>query len=135
MENNKHASEELQELKQKLQARMESLQQEYQEAKENYQSVVRTLGLLGIKPLLDLNPGTALSVITPAFRGLTQAQALEKIARDRGGRLKIREAKKIMLEAGLIKTAKNANNIIYNVIQREEGKFRRIAPGEYELVA
>jgi hypothetical protein len=82
-----------------------------------------------------MNPSLATAPVTPAFRGLTQAQALEKIAKNGNGRFRIKDAKRILLDAGLIKTAKNANNIIYNVIQREEGKFRRISPGEYELVA
>ena len=113
---------------------MESLQQEYQQAKDQYQSVTTTIRLLGFKTGIDLTPFQESAIIT-GFRGLTQAQALEKIARGNGGRFKMKDAKRILLDAGLIKTAKNANNILYNVIQREEGKFKRVAPGEYELVA
>jgi hypothetical protein len=135
MENNKQLYTELEELKLKLQARMESLQHEYNEAKAQYQSVVTTLGLLGFKPSgLRLDPQAGTGTFPFGFKGLTQAQALERIAKNNNGRFKIKEAKRILLEAGLIRTAKNANNIIYNVIVREEGKFRRIAPGEYELV-
>lgn len=134
MDNTNQTLVELTELREKLQAKMESLQQDYQQAKEQYQSVTTTIGLLGFKTGLDLSPFHD-STIVPGFRGLTQAQALEKIAKNNGGRFKMKEAKRILLGAGLIKTAKNANNILYNVIQREEGKFKRVAPGEYELVA
>jgi len=133
MDTNTLVVTELEQLKQSLQARLDSLQVELNETKAKYQSVLTTLELLGHKKRLDLSeaPGAEFSWL----RGLTQAQALERIAKKNGGRVKVRDAKRILLSAGLIKTPKNANNIIFNVIQRVEGKFRRIAPGEYELVA
>jgi len=134
MENNKQAFQELEELKQRLQAKMESLQQELQDTKLKYQSVLTTLELLGYKTGLNLSSESTIADIS-GFKGLTQFQALQRIARNNNGRFRLKDAKRILLGAGLIKTAKNANNIIYNVIQREEGKFKRVAPGEYELVA
>src|SRR5438445_7314864 len=103
---------------------MQALQEEFQEAKDKYQSVTTTLNLLGYKTGIDLPPAEGVPVFS-GFKGLTQAQALEKIAKTNGGRFKMKDAKRILLNAGLIRTAKNANNILYNVIQREEGKFRR----------
>jgi len=68
------------------------------------------------------------------FRGLTQVQALVKIARDSGNnRFRLRDAKNLLLEAGLVKSKKNAGTILFTAIQRSE-KFKRIAPGEYELI-
>jgi len=134
METNSQAFVELEELRQKLQAKMQALQEEFQQTKNKYQSVITTLNLLGYKTGIDLTPAEGVAVIS-GFKGLTQAQALERIAKNNGGRFKMKDAKRILLDAGLIRTAKNANNILYNVIQREEGKFRRVAPGEYELVA
>ena len=132
MEVNKAAIDELEELRIRLQAKIQSLQQEIQETKIKYQSVTTTLELLGFKTRLDLSAPLS---ETSVLKGLTQAQALERIAKNNGGRVKVRDAKRILLGAGLIKTPKNANNIIFNVIQREEGKYRRVSPGEYELVA
>ena len=69
------------------------------------------------------------------FRGLTQVQALVKLAKDSGmNRFKMRDAKRILVEAGLIKNPKNANTILFTAIQRSE-KFKRVAPGEYELIS
>ena len=133
MDTNKHVFDELEELKRKLQARMEALQLEYKETKDKYQSVVTTLGLLGFQTSVVLGTPSEGPFI-PGFKGLTQAQALERLAKSNGGRFKMRDAKRALLDAGLIKTAKNANNILYNVIQREEGKWKRVAPGEYALV-
>ena len=68
------------------------------------------------------------------FRGLTQVQALVKIAKDSGtNRFRIKEAKKLLVEAGLVKSKKNASTILLTAVQRSE-KFKRVAPGEYELL-
>ncbi len=68
------------------------------------------------------------------FKGMTQVQGLIKIAKDNGNnRFRLQDAKKILLEAGLVKSKKNASVILYTAIQRSE-KFKRVAPGEYELI-
>jgi len=82
----------------------------------------------GAASKVELNPHVK------EFRGLTQVQALIKIAKDNGtNRFALRDAKKILLEAGVVRSRKNANNILYTAIQRS-GKFKRVAPGEYEVV-
>jgi len=44
-----------------------------------------------------------------SFRGMTQVQALVKLATDSGnGRFKLKEAKRTLLEAGLVRSKKNA---------------------------
>jgi hypothetical protein len=69
-----------------------------------------------------------------SLKGLTQVQALIKIAKDNGNnRFKLKEAKKLLLDAGLVKSKKNASTILFTAIQRSE-KFMRVAPGEYELL-
>jgi hypothetical protein len=68
------------------------------------------------------------------FKDLTQVQALTKIAKDSGNnRFRLNDAKKILLDAGLVKSKKNASTILFTAIQRSE-KFKRVAPGEYELI-
>ena len=68
------------------------------------------------------------------FKGLTQVEGLIKVARDSGkNRFKLREAKKILLDAGLVKSKKNAATILFTAIHRSE-KFKRVAPGEYEVI-
>ncbi len=69
------------------------------------------------------------------FQGLTQVEALVKIAKDNGtNRFRLKDAKKLLLDAGLVKSKKNAGTILFTAIQRSE-KFKRVAPGEYELIA
>jgi hypothetical protein len=89
-------------------------------------NVWKTKGPVAAK--IELNP------YLREFKGLTQVQALVKIAKDNGNnRFKMKEAKRLLLEAGLVKSKKNANTILFTAIQRSE-KFKRVAPGEYELL-
>ncbi|HEX4577772.1 MAG TPA: hypothetical protein VH117_10510 [Edaphobacter sp.] len=74
------------------------------------------------------------SVDVASLRGMTQIKALEKIARHNGGRLLTSDAKRYLVQAGLIKNPKNANNIIFSVIQRSN-QFERLEPGVYRLTA
>jgi len=68
------------------------------------------------------------------FKGLTQIEALVKIAKDNGNnRFRLKDAKKLLLTAGLVKSKKNASTILFTAIQRSE-RFKRVAPGEYELI-
>ena len=62
-----------------------------------------------------------------------QMNALLTIASRNGGHLKVNGAKKIMIEAGLIRTPKNAATVIYALISRSE-KFEWVVPGEYRLI-
>ena len=68
------------------------------------------------------------------FKDLTQIQALVKIAqKSPTRRFRLTEARDKLIAVGLIRSRKNATNIIFNAIQRSE-KFKRVAPGEYELI-
>jgi hypothetical protein len=66
------------------------------------------------------------------LRGLTQLQALFKIAQMNGGHFKVQEARRLMTQAGLLKSKKNASSILYTLIARS-GMFVRVAPGEYRI--
>jgi hypothetical protein len=68
----------------------------------------------------------------------THKKRLVAIAREKGGRIRVSEATDILYTKHFIKAAKRAT--AYAMIQRflremaEEGKFRKIAPGKYELI-
>jgi hypothetical protein len=77
---------------------------------------------------------TAPIVPLESLRGLTQIEALIKIARASGGKFRIADARGLLVSAGLIKSKKgNEANILFNAISRSD-KFRRVGHGEYELV-
>jgi hypothetical protein len=69
-----------------------------------------------------------------SLKGLTQIEALVKIAKASGGKFRISDARGLLMRAGLINSPKgNENNILFNAIARSE-KFKRVGYGEYELV-
>lgn len=125
----------------KLDERQAQLQAELADVTRKLESVSTTLALLDGNPMplahnVAMNEPLALSRIAldlDSLRGLTQIEALTRIAEHNGGRLETALAKKILLLAGLIKNPKNANNILFSVIQRS-GRFERIEHGVYRLV-
>ena len=65
---------------------------------------------------------------------MKQVEALTKIAEHEGGQIRTSMAKHVLVQAGLIKNPKNANNILFAVIQRS-GIFERVEPGVYRLIS
>ena len=48
-------------------------------------------------------------------------------------RVKITVARKLLVKAGRMKPTKNGYNILFTIIKRS-GKFKHVAPGEYQLL-
>ncbi len=134
-------------LRDRLDARQSELQAELEDVTRKLDSVSTTLALLegDVMPLSHRvavsipasypaqSPGIATPVDVASLRGMKQIEALTKIAQHSGGQLRTSIAKRLMLQAGLIKNPKNANNILFSVIQRS-GKFERVEPGIYRLI-
>jgi len=72
------------------------------------------------------------SIEPKALKGMTQINALVAIARKGGGQLRANEAKRLMLQAGLISNPANAASIVYTLIKRSE-RFDRVEAGIYKL--
>jgi hypothetical protein len=66
------------------------------------------------------------------LRNLTQLQAVVAIATHNRGTVKAQDAKRLMIQAKVMKETKNSTNITHNVIIRSK-KFDRVGPGEYRL--
>jgi hypothetical protein len=122
---------ELVNLKQRLEDKNQSLSRQLLEVQHQLKSVLTTLELLGRKD----TPEPEANLIFPPeqVRGLTQHQALERIAKANNGRFKLVDAKKVLVAAGLVTTPKNAYSILAGAIRRG-AKFRKVGPGEYELI-
>ncbi|MFZ2148466.1 MAG: hypothetical protein WAV28_14725, partial [Sedimentisphaerales bacterium] len=67
------------------------------------------------------------------LQGKTQVQALITIARAGNGQFKVNDAKRLMLQAGLIRNPKNAASILYTLINRNDQLFEKVKPGVYRL--
>ncbi len=121
-------------LKRRLEIQAETLAHQLSETKKQLESVSTTLELLRQDEAAGSTFMQIMNTISVGdLRGLTQLQALVKIAKSNGNRLKLTTAKELLLRSGVTKSRKNANNIIFNVIKRS-GQFRRVALGEYELI-
>jgi hypothetical protein len=126
--------EELHGLKKTLYQRVERLRGELQEAEAELQAVTKTLQLLTKgRGREEREIESKVEAFIHELHGLTQVEALVKLAKANGNRLKTKDAKRILVAAGLIKSRKNAANILFTTIQRSE-RFKRIVPGEYELM-
>lgn len=127
----KYQYQDLEELRDAVAQRVSRLRAELQETDKKLQAIITTMELLGRG---SVETEAQADSYLKQFRGLTHVQALAKVARDSGNnRFKITDATKLLVAAGLIKSKKNASNIVFSDIQRSE-KFRRVAPGEYELI-
>lgn len=67
------------------------------------------------------------------LHGKTQVQALVTIAKASNGEFRVNDAKRLMLETGLVQNPKNAASILYMVISRNEHLFEKVSPGIYRL--
>jgi hypothetical protein len=145
MRTNDATYNELLSLRDQLDMRKGTLQEELDAVNRKLQAVSTTLELLdsnvsheneAIHEDIDDNGMSEMprgrGMDISSLHGLTQLAALKKIAEHSDGVLTTTKAKQIMLLAGLIKNNKNANTVIYNVIQRSD-QFRRMGPGVYHL--
>jgi len=71
--------------------------------------------------------------LLPELQGKKQLDAMLLIASKNNGILKVNYAKRLMLEAGIIRNPKNAASILYTLISRSE-KFEKVKPGEYRCI-
>src|ERR1035438_406660 len=132
-------------IRDRLDTELADLQRKIEEVGKNLESISRTLELLD---RIEESTGTvatdetfirgsrvsAGSIDVASLRGMKQVDALEKIAQHNGGEIRTADAKRLFLQAALIKNPKNANNIIFGVIQRS-GLFERVEKGVYRLAA
>ncbi len=129
-------------LRDRLDRQQAELQKQVDEVNRNLESVSRTLELLELadnepipqpRPLTTAYGSPTDSIDIASLRGMRQVDALKKIAEHGSGQVRTAIAKRLFLRAGLIKNPKNANNILFSVIQRS-GLFERVEPGVYRLI-
>lgn len=63
----------------------------------------------------------------------TIREALEQIAKEKGGTIKVGDARRILLDAGKVKNNRNTWGMIYTVFSRS-GAFEKAGPGKFRLV-
>ncbi len=122
--------------KKKLLVRRERLMLPLQEVEQEIEHITATIRSLQKPPQPAAGFTATLTVDFPIgkLRKLTQVQALTVIAKHYGGTFKAQEAKRLLIQAGVMRETKNSTNIIHAVIVRSE-KFEKVRPGEYRLKA
>lgn len=123
---------ELIKLKQRLEEKVSTFARKLGEAQQQLKSVATTLELLGYSGENVAAPERKFIYPPIQLKGLTQPQALERIAKANNGRFKITDVIPVLIEAGVMKRTKNAYSMIFSTIQRTE-KYERVGPGEYVL--
>src|SRR5439155_17025870 len=75
------------------------------------------------------------SLLIPAsvFVGKTQRAALAEIAKRNGGIVKVGEARRILIDAGVIRDAKNTWGLLYTTMSRSP-EFEKSGRGQFMLV-
>lgn len=115
-----------------LRSRQKEREQELDEIKQNIAAVQRALELLreryGLPPTEPKARGKL-----EALRGLTLPQALMEYARTHGGMVKVSEARRDFIEAGIIGNPKTAYQRLTSVLIRSD-LFERSSPGEYRFL-
>jgi hypothetical protein len=117
-------------LRERLGTKCTRLSDKLDEAKTQFSAVCLTIELLCGNEERE----APLPVAPRELQGMTQLEAMVYMARKNSGRLKTKDAARLLLEAGLMRKTKNSYNIAYTVIRRSE-KFKPSGiAGEYELI-
>ncbi len=115
-----------------LRAREKEQEIALDETRQNIDAVQRALALLRERNGLPADePIPRFSPVS--FQGKTQVQALVTIAEHSQGYIKVTEAKRILLEAGVLPRAKTAYQQVTSTLIRSR-RFEKAGPGEYRLV-
>jgi hypothetical protein len=130
MENNVGKHVELLEIRDKLKTKFENHKRLMEQAQTDLQAIERSLQLLNGDETMS---GDAYPILPPSeLHGLTQLDALKKIARAGNGEFYVRDAKRLFVAAGLVDNIKNVANTIYALTERSDCFFR-VKRGKYKL--
>ena len=125
-------SSRLQEIRSRLEAKVERLSQQYKEAKRKYESVVTALELLADNPSKK-PPVSEIAVENSEVAGKTLKEALLYIAEKCDGVLKVTPVRKFLIEADVVRNGQSGSNRL-NATLGEMPEFERVSRGRYRLV-
>ncbi len=122
----------LQEIRARLEAKVERLSRQYGEAKKQHESVVTALELLA-DPSTKGFRESEIRIEIGEVQGKTLKQALLYVAEKCGGTLKVTPARKFLIDADVVRNGQSGSNRI-NTALMEMAEFERIRRGKYRLV-
>ena len=125
-----------------LQKKIEELAKPLSQAQEDLRSVQGTIAYyeraIRTAPTSQNFVRTGKPIVTVAvfsaasLRGLSHKKAVVAIARHNGGIIKAQEAKRMMIQAGIMRDTKNSTHMVHNAIITSD-RFERIGRGEFRL--
>ena len=113
-------------------AKIDRLSRQLDEAKKDYDSVVRTLELLAVASGKS-QPINGIGVEASEVEGKPLKEALLYIARKCDGILKVSPARKVLVEAEVVRNGQIGSNRISTTLQ-EMSEFERVRRGQYRLI-
>lgn len=85
------------------------------------------------RPSMNLAPMKPMGTFGPSsLHGMSHRQAVVAIAKHNNGTIKAQEAKRLMIQAGVMRDTKNSTHMVHNAIITSE-RFERIGRGEFRL--
>jgi hypothetical protein len=131
VENKTQTHSELLELQDKLRNKHEYYLKQLEQVTADLNVVTRTLELLEDK---GTRKQEEYPIVPPALlKDMTQLDALKAIARANNGKFYVKDAKRLLVAAGLIENPKNVSSIVHTLIDRSDA-FHRVRRGLYRLV-
>lgn len=123
-----------------LRRKIEDMKKPIAQAEEDVRAIAGAIAFYERGTVVQAAPivTTSLSVTSAGvfgvanLRDMTHKQAAIAIAKHNGGIVKAQEAKRLMIQAGIMRPTKNSTRMVHNAIV-SSGRFDRIAPGEYRL--
>lgn len=125
-------SQQLQDLKLYLGAKVERLARQHAEAKRQYTAVVTSLELLASGPN-STRRKTELQVKASEVVGKKLKEALRYIAEKCDGAIHVTPVRKLLIEAKVLRNGQSGSNRISSVLI-EMPEFKRISRGKYRLI-
>jgi hypothetical protein len=126
-----------------LSARRQSLSNEIDSIDEQIRAVTITSRLLTAEGTAypEDRPATSAATVTnsqvevSSLRGMTARQAMSIIAKANNGRIRVSDAKDLLINASILKDSKNTWNIVYTILKRAS-EFEKVdgEPGLFRLV-
>ena len=115
-----------------LRARERELGSELEQVRSDIEAVQRALALLRGQNGVPVEDATQ-RISVESLKGMSYLAAIAAVARTNNGRVKVTDAKRLLLEAGIARNPKTAYQMITSTILRSD-RFQRIARGTYQLL-
>ena len=128
-------------LVQNLTAKKERIEKELSQVNGELETLQKTIELLekmkGVEASdqFEFSDKAEVNVLpsVESLKGKTQLQAIIEIAKRNNNRIKVGQARTLLIRAGMLKPTRSSWGGLYTQIKRSN-RFRKIGPGEFKLI-